>query len=599
MDYKLSSKSLEGGHGLASAGSALAPVLSDEKANIAIAIGCVVVTASSNLLSPAIVAHVIDVSIPHHDYGQLLRWGGLLALVNIVSLATAYFQTIRMGTVGRSVLFKLRNRLFLKLSSLPIAFFAQNKVGDLISRVNNDTDKINQFFAQALMQFFNNFFLILGSGILLLVLNWRLGAVALIPALAMLVITQLLSPWIKARSRKGLQSLGGLSGEIQESLANFKVIVAFNRLDYFRAKFDAANQRNYQASIGAGVSSNLFTPLYTLAASSGQILVLAYGVWLIGHGGLTVGLLIGYLLYVTTFYNPLRQLATVWSSLQLALASLDRVQEVLGLDTDLVPVAEAKSGHAGVVLAMDKVSFAYPGGESVLNEVSLILERGKTYALVGPTGGGKTTTANLMARLYDPTSGTVYLDGRDIRGYSAEERASKIGFILQEPFLFTGALRDNIVYGRDDLIALDDDALAKRLHEGGLDGFLERFTDGLSTPTSATGEGLSLGQKQLVAFMRAVLREPELLILDEATANIDTVTEQMLEEVMQRLPASTTKVIIAHRLNTIRDADEIYFVGGGALTKAGSMEHALEMLMKGANWPSTSSGDSRKWDSVK
>lgn len=583
MDYTLRFKGREDGHGLASASSVLAPVLSDEKANVAIAVACVVVTSSSNLLSPVIVAHVIDLAIPHHDYGQLLRWGGLLALVNIVSLATAYFQTIRMGTVGRNVLFKLRNRLFLKLSSLPIAFFAQNKVGDLISRVNNDTDKINQFFAQALMQFFNNFFLMLGSGILLLVLNWKLGAVALVPAVIMLVITRLLSPWVKARSRKGLQSLGGLSGEIQESLANFKVIVAFNRLDYFRAKFDAANRGNYEASIGAGVSSNLFTPLYTLAASAGQILVLAYGVWLIGHGGLTVGLLIGYLLYVTTFYNPLRQLATVWSSLQLALASLDRVQEVLGLDTDLIPLAGAKNGHAGVLLAMDKVAFAYRGGEKVLNEVSLSLQRGKTYALVGPTGGGKTTTANLMARLYDPTGGTVYLDGRDIRGYSAEERARKVGFILQEPFLFTGTLRDNIVYGRDDLIALDDQALTRRLHEGGLDGFLDRFADGLSTPTSATGEGLSLGQKQLVAFMRAVLREPELLILDEASANIDTVTEQLLDEVLQRLPAHTTKVIIAHRLNTIQDADEIYFVGGGALTKAGSMEHALEMLMKGAD----------------
>jgi ATP-binding cassette subfamily B protein len=215
----------------------------------------------------------------------------------------------------------------------------------------------------------------------------------------------------------------------------------------------------------------------------------------------------------------------------------------------------------------------------VLSNVNLTLERGRTYALVGPTGGGKTTTAMLMARLYDPTAGAVYLDGRDIRSCSAEERAAKIGFILQEPFLFSGTVRDNIAYGRDDLAELTDEALMEKLAASGLAGFLDRFTEGLATPASTTGDALSLGQRQLIAFMRAVLREPEILILDEATANIDTVTEQMLEEVLDRLPAATTKVIIAHRLNTIQNADDIFFVGGGGLTEAGSMEAALDMLM--------------------
>ena len=577
MDYALKVQG-DDKRTLISAARTLAPHLADERRSIAIAVGCVVVTTGSNLLGPMLIARVIDTALKHGDYSLLLRYAGLLATVYLAGLVTNYLQTLSMGSVGRNLLFKLRNQLFNKLSDLPIGFFAQNRQGDLISRVNNDTDKINQFFSQALMQFFGSFFLILGAGLLLLVLNWKLGIAALLPALAMLVITRLISPWIRTKSRRALESLGALSGDVQESLANFKAIVAFNRADYFKQKFDLANQRNFHASIAAGISSGVLTPLFTLAGSAAQIMVLGYGVWLIVHGSLSVGLLIGYLLYVTSFYTPLRQLAAVWSSLQQATAALDRVSEVLGLESDLTQIPGAPVGRPDAVVTFDKVSFSYPNGARVLDDVSFTLERGKTYALVGPTGGGKTTTAMLMARLYNPIGGGVYLDGRDIRAYSPAERAARIGFILQDPFLFRGTVRDNIAYGHDDLAQLTDDELTARLEAQGLAGFLGRFSDGLATPTGG-GESLSLGQKQLIAFMRAVMREPEILILDEATANIDTVTEQLLEEVLSRLPASTTKVIIAHRLNTIQNADDIFFVGGGALTEAGSMDHALEMLL--------------------
>jgi ATP-binding cassette subfamily B protein len=217
----------------------------------------------------------------------------------------------------------------------------------------------------------------------------------------------------------------------------------------------------------------------------------------------------------------------------------------------------------------------------VLRDASFSLERGKTYALVGPTGGGKTTTASLMARLYDPQEGQVLLEGRDIRSYSPEERTKRIGFILQDPFLFTGTVRDNIVYGNAELQRLPDDEIAARLAAKNLAGLLARFEQGLETKVTAGGDGVSLGQKQLIAFMRAVLREPEILVLDEATANIDTVTEQLLEEILRELPGSTTKVVIAHRLNTIENADEIFFINGEEITPAGSMDHALELLLHG------------------
>ena len=309
--------------------------------------------------------------------------------------------------------------------------------------------------------------------------------------------------------------------------------------------------------------------------------MLLYGVHLIATGVVTIGLLIGFLLYVNSFYLPLRQLATVWASFQLALAGLDRISAVLALESNLPVLAREPAQASGPLLQFDHVGFSYPGGSEVLHDASFALERGKTYALVGPTGGGKTTTASLMARLYDPTRGRVLLDGRDIRTYEPEERAKRIGFILQEPFLFTGTIRDNILYGHEQYAAYSGDELMRLLAEHNLGELVSRFESGLDTKVTSSGEAISLGQKQLIAFMRAVLRDPDILVLDEATANVDTVTEQLLEQILAKLPDSTTKVIIAHRLNTIADADEIFFINAGTITPAGSMEHALDLLLHG------------------
>jgi ATP-binding cassette subfamily B protein len=583
MSYKLNSANAqEKRESLGQALRRLLPLMADEKRNIIIAFGAILITSAATLASPYIIGQTVDRYIAHGDFGGVIVNSTILIAIYLVALVTSYVQTRTMGGVGRRILFNLRNTLFTKLQELPVAFFNQNKSGDLISRINNDTDKLNQFFAQALMQFLSNGFLILGSGIMLLVLNFVLGGASLLPALGVLVVTQLISGWVKRANFKSLQTLGGLSGEIQESLANFKVIVAFNRLDYFRKKFSEANDTNYAASIKAGVANNVFIPLYGLAYNLGQLIVLALGIYMISRGGMTTGLLIGFLLYVNNFYNPLRQLASVWSSLQLALAALDRISEVLALESNLEIVPEDSGAVSQAVLEFDDVSFAYPDGQDVLGHVSLRLERGKTYALVGPTGGGKTTTASLMARLYDPTAGVVRLDGRDIRSYPPDERAKKIGFILQEPFLFTGTVRANIVYGNLALKDVSDADLTLLLDKANLSGLLARFDRGLETPVTSSGDSISLGQKQLIAFIRAALRNPELLILDEATANIDTVTEQLLEDILAKLPASTTKVIIAHRLNTIDNADEIFFVNAGTVTRAGSMENAVDMLLHGA-----------------
>jgi ATP-binding cassette subfamily B protein len=404
----------------------------------------------------------------------------------------------------------------------------------------------------------------------------------------LLIFTKLISNFIKQKNAINLKTVGNMSAEIQESLDNFKVIAVFNRRDYFNAKFAAVNQDNFQSSLKAGYANNILIPVYGLASNLAQILVLFYGIYLISMGEFTIGLLISYMTYVSNFYDPIRQIANMWSTFQMALAGWDRISIILALKSNLpilidktIPATtKIETKKSAAVLTFDHVSFSYPNSSNVLHNINLQLEKGKTYALVGPTGGGKTTTASLMARLYDPSKGKVLLDGRDIRFYDSAERTKKIGFILQEPFLFSGTIKENILYGNQQYMNYSDQQLEKLLNSYHLEKLLKRFDHQLNTLITGNDEAISLGQRQLIAFMRIVLRNPELLILDEATANVDTVTEQLLEEIMQTLPKSTTKVIIAHRLNTIENADQIFFVNSGTITLAGSLQHAIDMLLK-------------------
>lgn len=559
-------------------------LLPEQRGQLFLALIFMILYAVLTMVAPFIVGTTINRYIldkNHQDFSMVLRSCGWLLLIYALNLLAVYLRTILMGGFGQHLLYSLRNAIFNKLQELPVAFFSQNKAGDLISRVNNDTDKINQFFSQSLMQFVSSLFIIAGAGVFLVILNWRLGLAALVPAALMWIFAKFVSPWVKRRNAASLKSTGMMSAEIQESLGNFKVVLAFNRRDYFRQRFAEANNNNYSASVGAGIANNVYTPVFGLLASMGALVVLVYGIYLITIGQFTAGFLITYFMLVNYFYDPLKQMAALWANFQLAIASWDRISRILSLESDLVVLPTTPTTAAAPLLEFRNVSFRYPGGSDVLRHNSFGMQRGKTYALVGPTGGGKTTTASLIARLYDPTEGTVLLDGRDIRTYTPAERTKKIGFILQEPFLFTGTVKENILYGNEQYKDYSDEELTTVLHESGLEALLSRFDEGLATKVVSAGDGISLGQRQLIAFIRAVLRNPELLILDEATANIDTVTEKLLEDILRRLPETTTRVIIAHRLNTIENADEIFFVNAGEITRAGSLDQAVDMLLQG------------------
>lgn len=578
MDYSLSKLIKEDAKvSMAKAFRKMLPLLAQEKGNMVISFVAVLMNAGLTLLGPLVVGYTIDKYISKGDYHGVLVFSGILLGIYLLAFVSNYIQMRVMGGVAQRTLWKLRNDVFVKLQELPLAFFNQNKSGDLISRINSDTEKLNQFFSQGLMRFAGNIFIVIGAGIFILFINFKLGVASLVPGLGIFIFVQLISKWVSKRNAASLTAGGRLSAEIQESMTNFKVILAFNRRDYFRTKFEEANSHNFKAAFGAGIANELFTPVFEFAGNLAQLAVIAVGIGLVVKGEFALGLLVSFVLYVTRFYDPLREMARLWSMLQTAMAAWDRIGRVLNLESNLKVITDGKTDGKGLIQFKD-VSFGYPDGSQVFQNVNFTFEKGKTYALVGPTGGGKTTTASLIARLYDPTSGTVYLEGKDIRSFDSKQRTKDIGFILQDPFMFTGTVKDNLLYGNEELVRHSTDDLTKLLKSTGLDSLLQRFDKGLETKVSSSSS-LSLGQKQIIAFMRAVLRKPKLLILDEATANIDTVTEVILEDILKKLPAETTRVVIAHRLSTIENADDIFFVNGGEVKEAGSMEHAVEMLL--------------------
>ncbi len=551
-----------------------------ERKNLFFAFAVMLINSGLALLTPFLIGYTIDHYIVTKNYDGLLLFCALIFVIYLLSCFTEYFQTKLMGSIGQRMLFTLRNALFEKMQSLPVAFFNQNKSGDLISRINNDTQTVNQFFSQSLVQFVDGIFMMIAAGIFMLALEPNLGGAGLLPGVFILLFVKLINPWVKKKNAASMKKFGLLSGEIQESLSNFRTILAFNRRDFFRAKFEQANSDNYKTSLISGFANATYAPVFTLFSNIAQLIVLAYGIYLVSTGNFTIGILISYIAYVQSFYRPLRQIATLWASFQTAMASWDRISIILNLESDIQSPSDQPevSNNNAPLLQFTNVSFQYPNGKKVLDGINIELHKGKTYAFVGPTGGGKTTTASLIARLYDPNEGEISLDGIALKDYDAATLSSKIGFILQEPFLFNGTLRDNIIYGNATLKDISDEELMKLLVHEGFEILIQKFEKGLQTDIAGEAESMSLGEKQIIAFIRAVLRKPDLLILDEATANIDTVTEQQLQEILDRLPSGTTKVIIAHRLNTIANADQIFFVNAQKVENAGDINHALQLL---------------------
>lgn len=552
-------------------------------AKVFIAFVFVLINSVAIIVAPFLIAGAVDTYIATKNVSGLSHVIILLASIYIVTIIAGYLQGIIMGNVSQRTLYRLREGVFNKLQSLPLAFFNQNKAGDLMSRVNNDTDKLNQFLSEGVSRFFGTFFSLVGVAAFVLYINVKLGSAMLAMTVVLIVFVRIISPYVRKKSRVSLNAVGNFASVLQENLNNFRVVAAYGKRDYFRSHLDSAAQEAFVTAKVAARSYGILEPVFDFGGNIAILVILVAGMHMIGTGEITVGMLIAFVAYSQRFYGPLLYLAGFFASVQTATASWSRIREILTMKSTLLVgehVDGAPTCKSDLRMEFHDVSFAYEGGTSVIEHAHLEFSPGKTYALVGPTGGGKSTLASLMARLYDPTSGVVFLDSKDIRQYSDEERSSSISVILQDPILFTGTVAENITYGNPSLQGTSTDALEKLLDQKGFKEVISRFDDGLTMAIRQNGSGLSIGQKQLISFMRAILREPKLLILDEATANIDTVTEAMLNKTLEALPSGTTKVIIAHRLNTIKEADEIFFVNSHRVIKAGSFEDAIGLIEK-------------------
>ncbi|MCA9380812.1 ABC transporter ATP-binding protein [Candidatus Dojkabacteria bacterium] len=542
------------------------------------------INSATVIIAPFIIGDVTNKYIPTADKSNLLKFVAVLAIIYILGSLFSYLQIRLMGSVGQKVIFNIRNSIFTKLQALPLQFFNQNKSGELISRINNDTEKMSQAFSETLLRFTGDIIVIAGIGIAMLILNLELGLIAIFTLLLMVSGTWFISGWIKERNENSLQKLGELSGEIQESLANFKVSVVFNRRDYFRDSFAKVNENNRVAATGATIANTILAPIYTMAGNFASGVILIFGIQILLIDKIQMGAapefgtLLTFILYSSSFFNPLKEMGELFSQLQVAIASWSRIYRLLDLRNNMEVIESAEELQDNLLMKFDNVSFGYDPEQLILHEVNLDLDAGKTYALVGPTGGGKSTTASLMVRLYDATEGRIFFKGRDVRSFKPDDLSSRIGFILQEPFLFSGTISENIKYGNSEIVNKSDEEIEDLLASMGLEGLVNRFQDGLQTKINPGAENISLGQRQLISFIRVILRQPDLLILDEATANVDTVTEQLLEEILNKLPKSTTKVVIAHRLNTIENADQIFFISGGRVEKPRDFSSTMDLI---------------------
>lgn len=543
--------------------------------------------AFSQIATPFLIGYAIDNYIKTFNFSGLLTVIGGLLVIYLFSATANYFQQVVMGDETQKALYNMRGTLFDKVLELPIAFFNQNKIGDLMSRINNDTEKISQFLSDSFVRFVGSTVTLTGIAAFVLYLNLKLGAVLLAAAVVLIAISRLLSPYLERVNKESSRSLATFTAGVQENITNFKAIVAFNKRDYFEEYLGNLSTKTYKASLKAGFGNKILEPIYDFGGFIAQISVLCVGIYFISTGQITVGLLITFISYAIRFYDPLRYMATILSELQVALAAWGRIQDILNLKNNIIamPNEECEESHIHKVehdqkelMMFDDVTFGYTKEKEILHRVSFNLEKGKTYALVGPTGGGKSTLANLMSRLYDPTGGVIYFKGKDIRTMDDATRSEHISLILQDPYIFEGTVLSNIVYGNPALEGKTHDEMVELSKTEGLDYLTSRFEKGLDTPIDTGGENISLGQRQLISFLRIALRKPDILILDEATANIDTITETYLQKVIDNLPIETTKVIIAHRLHTIQKADFIFFINGGNVEHAQSLEEATQLI---------------------
>ncbi len=547
--------------------------LAPYRATLLAAFGFIVIGSVAQGVGPYLVGHAIDRDIGARDGGGLLRTLAALLCVYVAGALAGRAQTKRVGGTGQRFIAALRERLFDQLQALPLAYFDRQPVGDLMSRLLADVDTLDQLFSQGLTQLLGSLFGLAGilTAMLLMEPELALACFTIIPV--MLLTTWLFAARARRAYRKTRQTVGDVTAELQEEIVGVRQAQAFNRTGVNIERFRARNAKNRDANVAAVGVTSAFSPAIDVLSTLATALVIGYGGSLVLHARMSVGHLAAFLIYVQQFFRPVQLAASVYTLMQSALAGAERVYGILDETREPPDAPDAVDlDHLEGSIAFDQVSFGYDPAQPVLKDVSFTARAGETVAIVGKTGAGKTTLANLIPRFYDVTAGAVRVDGRDVRTVTRRSLRRRMAMVIQEPFLFSGTIEANIAYGRPEATRADVEAAARAVNAH---DFIEAVPGGYAAVLGEGGATLSQGQRQLLAFARAVIADPRVLILDEATANIDTRTEAIIQRALATLLAGRTSVVIAHRLSTIRSAHLILVVDAGRIVERGTHDELI------------------------
>jgi ABC-type multidrug transport system fused ATPase/permease subunit len=554
--------------------STLARLTTPYRRRTILSIFSLLLATATALLPPLLSKYAIDDGIRNHDLGALWLIVGAFLLAGLANWGMSYVQTYLTGWVGERILADLRMKLFGHLQRLSLGYFERNRAGVIISRLTNDVEALDQLVTDGVTTLVQSTLTLIGTAILLFVLDWRL-ALATLAVIPLMSVGTILFRIYSTRAYAAVRErLGLVTATLAEDIAGMRIVQAFTREQRNTANFREVAEEYREANMQTVILNAVYFPFVDLVSTVALAVVLGYGGHLYFQGDVTLGTLFAFLLYVQNFFDPVQQLSQLYSTFLSATAALDKIIDVLDEEPHVVdkPDAAELPPVAGDV-RFEHVRFGYGDGPVVLPDLDLDVPAGTTVALVGHTGAGKSTIAKLLARFYDPREGRITFDGSDLRDVTQASLRRQLGIVPQEGFLFAGTVAENIAFGRP---AATPEEIVRAAQAVGAHEFILRLENGYETEVQERGSRLSLGQRQLIALARALLADPRILILDEATSSVDIGTERKIEQALRLLLAGRTAFIIAHRLSTIRDADLIVVLEHGRIVEQGTHDELLQ-----------------------
>jgi ATP-binding cassette, subfamily B, multidrug efflux pump len=548
-------------------------------ASVAAAFALIVAQAGVDLVGPYLTKVAIDRHIARGDAAGLARVAGLYLLALAAAFVVRFGQNYIMQMAGQRIMQDMRREIFAHLQRLHVGHFDRNPVGRLMTRVTTDVDAVNELFTAGVVTVFGDLFTLLGIMAVMVALDWRLALVTFAVIPLFFVLTNWFRQGARASFRETRRWVARINAFLQENLSGMSVVQLFRREQRNREAFAAINRKHYDANMQAIFYYAVFYPVIELLAAIATALILVYGGGQILGGALTLGVLVAFIQYSERFWRPISDLSEKFNVLQAAMAASERIFGLL--DTPALVTTPEKAARPPAVLGrvgFENVSFSYTPGTPVLKDVDFVVEPGRSVALVGATGAGKSSIISLLMRFYDVQQGQVTLDGIDVREWDLERLRSSLALVLQDVHLFSGTIASNIRLGSDiPMERVRAAAEAVNAHR-----FIERLPQGYDTEVKERGATLSVGQKQLLSFARALAHDPRVLILDEATSSVDTETEQLIQEALRVLLRGRTAIVIAHRLSTVQNVDEILVLHKGRIRERGTHQELL--ARRGVYW---------------